>query len=121
MNFIGTLEDQQRVGEGVVADGVAGFGDVASNVGALLHVASDQEKSGMNLVLGQDLQQTQSVRVVGAVVVGECDLPGSARHPGESSTTPLAAGSHRLISTGYSSGGGDGAGYHVAQHAGIVN
>ena len=60
--------------EGVIAHDVSRFDDFAGNIGPLLHVASDQKKSRANVVLRQDFQQAQRVRIVGPVVIGEREL-----------------------------------------------
>ena len=56
--------------EGVVADDVACLDDFADDFGALPDVASDHEKSCVYVVLREDFEKAQRVRVVGAVVVG---------------------------------------------------
>ncbi len=71
------LEDQKRMSEGVVTDNVAGLDDLAGNLGLLLDVASNQEKSGVHVVLCEDFQQAQGVRVVGAVVVASARFGAS--------------------------------------------
>ncbi len=60
--------------ERVVADDVSGLDDLTRNLGPLLHVASDQKKSCVHVVLGQYFQQAQRVRIVRAIVVGEREL-----------------------------------------------
>ena len=55
--------------EGVVADDVAGLDDFAGDFGALLDVASDQEESCVYVVLREDFEKAQRVRIVGPVVV----------------------------------------------------
>ena len=75
--------------EGVVADDVAGLDDFADDFRTLLDVASDQKKSCVHVVLGEDFQQAQGVRIVGAVVVGERDLARAARQSGEGLPIPL--------------------------------
>jgi len=52
-----TLEDEEGMGEGVVADGVAGLDDFASEVRALFDVASDQEKSCKDVMFGEHFEQ----------------------------------------------------------------
>jgi len=63
------FDDEQRMSEGVVADEVAGSGDFAGDFGALLNVAADEEKSRSNIVAGEDVEQSEGMGVVGAVVV----------------------------------------------------
>ena len=104
----------------MVADDVAGFDDFAGEVGALLDVASDQKKCCVHVVLGQDFQQAQRVRVVGAVVVGEGELLGAARQAGEGAAVPLAGGRHGLVAGGGSGGGGGRCGEDGSEHGGIV-
>lgn len=60
--------------EGVIADDVTGVDNLAGEIGALLDIASDEKESRLNLVFGEDFEQAQSVRVVGAIVVGESEL-----------------------------------------------
>ena len=50
------------------------FDQFTNNVRALLDVTADQEKCGVNIVPGQDFQQTQSMRIVGPVIVSERQL-----------------------------------------------
>ena len=103
------LEDQKRMGEGVVADNVAGLDDRAGNLRLLLDVASNQKKSGVNVVFREDFQQALGVRVVGAIVVGQCDLARAARQSDESSSIPLRRRGHGLITRGNRGCGSDGA------------
>ena len=63
--------------EGVIADHVSGLDDFADDVGALLDVASNHEKGCVYVVLREDFEQAQRVRIVGAVVVSQRDLPGA--------------------------------------------
>ena len=56
----------------MVAHDVPGIHDLANNIGTLLHIASNQKKSNMNVVLCQDLQQAKSVGIVGSIIVSEC-------------------------------------------------
>ena len=62
------------MGKGVITDDVAGSNDFAGEIGTLLDVASDEEESCVNVVFQQDFEEALSVRVVGAIVVGESDL-----------------------------------------------
>ena len=93
-NFSATLEGQKGVGEGVVAKDVAGLDDLADDLGPLLNVASNQKKSRVYLMLGEDIQSTQGVRIVGAIVVGECELLRPAGETREGASVPLSGGRH---------------------------
>ena len=103
-NFGVAFESQQGMGEGVVADDVAGFDDLAGNFGTLLDVASDQEECCVHAVLRENFEQAQRVRIVGAVVVGEGELFRSSSQAGEGAAVPLSGGRHGLVARG--DGGG---------------
>src|SRR5882724_7640959 len=85
------------MGEGVVADYVAGACRVAHDVRALCRVAANDKKGGANIVFCQDFEKAERVWVVGAVVVGEGDFFFAARKTGEGAAVPLSGGRHRLI------------------------
>ncbi len=98
---------------------VAGLEDFASEVGALLDEATDQEKCGFHTVLCQNFQQTQRVGVVGAVVVGERESFGSGGEAGEGAAVPLCGWGQGLVARGH---GRDGScsGKHRSEHGRIV-
>src|ERR1700693_2834166 len=83
--------------EGVVADDVSGLDDLAGNLRLLVDVASDQKKSCVYVVFCENFEQAQGVRVVGAVVVGECELARSGGQSGEGFSVPLRSWSHGLV------------------------
>src|ERR1051326_6077102 len=56
-NFGGALEDQQGMGEGVIADHVSSFGNFAGDVGTLANIVTDQEESCFLFVASQDFKQ----------------------------------------------------------------
>ncbi len=70
---------QPGVGHGVVADEVAGGGDLADERGALADEAADEEEGGVGLMFGEDFEEVRGGFGVGAVVVGEGDLVGFRR------------------------------------------
>src|ERR1022692_370449 len=107
------------MGERVVADDVACVDNLAGNLGALLNVASDQKKSCLYVVSGENLQQPLRVRVVGAVIVGKRELFRPAGEACKGPAVPLSGGRHRLISRGNSAERG-GSSQSKAEHAGIV-
>ena len=74
LHLAGRLENQSRMGESVVSDDMPSPDQFASNVGPLFYIAADEEECGPHPTLGQDLQQTESVRIIRAVVVGEREL-----------------------------------------------
>src|SRR5579863_5361798 len=86
--------------ESVIADGVASRSDLACDIRPFFHVAADQEECGKYLVLGQDLQDAQGVRIVGAVVVGQRKSLRSHWQSGKSPAEPLAGGRHGLVASG---------------------
>jgi len=73
-DFRCAFECKKWMSEGVIADDVAGSNDFAGEIGTLLDVASDKKESCANIVFREDFEQVRSVRVVGAIVVGESDL-----------------------------------------------
>jgi hypothetical protein len=119
-NLASALEDQQWMREGVVAHDVSGFDDLPHDFRLLLHVASDQEKSCVYIVLGKNIQQTQRVRIVWPIVVGERDLIGATWQAGERAPLPLSRRRHGLITRGSNRGSDDRPGEHGSQHGRIV-
>ena len=100
----------------MVPDHVSGLHQFTNNVGALLDVTADQKKCGMNIMPGQDFQQTQSMRIVGAVIVSERQLFLAALQPGERPSEQLPGWRHGLVAHG-GSGGDCGGGGEVAVHS----
>ncbi len=118
--FLRTLEDEQRMAEGMVPDDMPGLHQFTNNVGPLLHVASDQKKRGVNFVPGQHVQQALGVRIVGTVIIGEGQLLRSVAQPGEGTAKPLPSRRHGLVARSRSSSGNRAD--QVAQHdVAIVN
>ncbi len=94
----------------MVPNDVSGFHDFSDDVRPLLRVASDQKKSGVNIVAGQHVQQALGVGIVGPVIVRERQLFRPAVQPGEGTAKPLPGRRHGLVARGRSScsrGGGD--------------
>jgi len=120
VNLCGALQRQQGMCERVVADYVARLGDLSGDFPALLDVASDHKKSCVHVVFREDFEKTQSVRIVGTVVVSERDLFGTARKAREGAAVPLAGGRHGLESRGSKCGCSGGSGEHGSKHARIV-
>ena len=72
------------------------------------------------LCLAEDFEQALRVRIVGPVIVGECQLLRPAAQPGEGAAEPLPGRRHGLVAHGRSCG--DGRADHVAEHdVAIVN
>jgi hypothetical protein len=94
------------VSEGVIADDVSCFDDLADDVGALFDVSSDKKESCADIVARENLEQTKGVGIVWSVVVGESDLLCAARKAGKSASNPLPGGGHGLVSSGNGSGSG---------------
>src|SRR5579862_7989232 len=82
----------------MIADDVTRFDDLASDVRTLLHVSPDQKKSRAHVIPGKNFQQTQRVRFIGTVVIGERDLLAASGEASERPPIPLTGGRHRLIS-----------------------
>jgi hypothetical protein len=103
--------------ECVVPDYVAAFRDLGHYVGSLANIAANQKKCCMNVMAGQNIQQVQSMRIVGTVIEGKCHLLRPASSLAKSASEPLAGGSHGLISGRYH-GGSSSSGER--KHGGIV-
>jgi len=99
-DFVSTFQREQWVREGVIADCMSGSGELANDIGALLDMAADEKECGSDVVLGQDFQQVECMRIVWSVVVCEGELPASAREAREGAAVPLAGGSHGLVTGG---------------------
>ena len=108
------------MGDGVVADDVAGLDNFADDFRMLPHVVSDQKESGVDAVPREDFQQTQRVRVVGAVIIGEGDLMGGTGESDESFPVPLRRRRHRLVRGCSGGSDGDSGGQDWGEHGGIV-
>ena len=94
----------------MVTNDVAGLSDGAGDFRMLSDVTSDEEKSCVHVVFGEDVEKAQSVRVVGAVVVGEGELAGVVAKAGKSLSAPLGGWSDGLIARGDGDCGGSCAG-----------
>src|SRR5579864_3179996 len=105
--------------ESVISDSVSRFDNLACNVGALLYVATDQKKSCMHAIPGKNIQQVQSVGIVGTVIIGERDLLAAARQAGERWAEHLPRRRHRLIPRS-NRGDRGGSSQFNEEHAGIL-
>jgi len=74
----GGLPCEPGVSHGVVADEMACGCDSASDGGALLDVAADEEEGSSSVAGGENFEEAFGGDVVGAIVVGEGDLVGVA-------------------------------------------
>ncbi len=113
------FEYEKRMGEGVIADDVAGLDNFSGDLRMLTHVAADEKKSRMDAVQGKDFKKALGMGVVGSVVVGEGDLASAARRAAESFSVPLPGRRHGLV-TRRDRRGESGAGDDVAEHGSIV-
>src|SRR6202035_4264772 len=109
------------MGEGVVADDVASSNNFASDIRTFFNVAPDQEESCVDAVFSEDVKQVLSVRVIGAIVVGEGELARAVARSCESFAVPLPRRRHGLVARSNGGCGGDGAGQGESEHAGLVN
>src|SRR5579872_5388833 len=107
--------------KGVIADDMAGFVDFANDVGTLPHVASDKKKSCRHVVLRQEFEQSQCVRIIRAVIVGKGELLRAGGETGKCASVPLSGGSHRLVASGDSAGGRGGSNKQGGEHGGDSN
>src|ERR1700746_3730324 len=97
-SFAAVFKDQIGMREGVVADHMASLHDLVHNVGPLLHEAADHEECGLYVMLCQNFQQPECVRVIRAIVVSQSHLLGSAGQARKSSAVPLPSRRQGLVS-----------------------
>ena len=83
--------------EGVIADDVSAPGNFGGDIGTLVHVAPDHEKTSRERYVGENVEQMEGVRIIGPVVEGQCDLLRFARSRGRKLAEPLPSGSHGLV------------------------
>src|ERR1019366_409603 len=117
--FCATLERKQGMTERMITNGVPGFDQFTNDIGPLLHVPADAEKSRPHIVLGKNLQKTKGVRIIGAVVKGESQQLRSAMRSGKRPPKPLSSWGHGLITRGGDSGHSSGS-ESRAEHGGIL-
>ena len=99
-NHAAMAENQVGVGVRVVADGVAGGGDGARDLGALLDKAADHEKRRVNIMARQHVEQVKGVRIVGAVVEGQGQPAGRAALSDEGAAVELRPRGHGVVAGG---------------------
>jgi len=90
-------KNQIGMAEGMIADGVPGSHQLAHEVRPPIHVPPDEKKCCAHVVPGKNVQHMQSVRVVGAIVVSQRQLPGPRFESGKGSAIPLPGRCHGLI------------------------
>src|SRR5437667_7527450 len=103
----------------VIANNVAALLHLQCDVGPLPNVASDHEKSRMNVVLRENIEQMQRVRIVWSVVKSQRNLLGPSRQATKGPAKPLACRRHGLISGGES--GNASSSEDRNEHSWIVN
>src|SRR5208337_2720531 len=74
--FLRSTEEKIRVGLGVIAEDVSTRGDFLDEIGTLADEFAYQEKSGVDVVTGQQLQKLRGDRGIGAIVEGQRQFPG---------------------------------------------
>src|SRR5690242_17223141 len=83
--------------EGVIGDYVSALLHFQCNVGPLANVAPDHEKRCLNVMLRQQVEQVQRMRIIGSVIECERHLLRSAWQTAKCSPEPLAPRSHGVI------------------------
>jgi hypothetical protein len=112
------LKNKKRMRECMVPNHVAAFRDLRRDFRPLAHIASDEEKRCENVVLRQNIEQIERVRIIWPIVKGERNLLRSARQSVKCPPEPLTGRRHGLIP---GSGCSYCSGNSKAKHAGIVN
>lgn len=105
----GADEREPGMGDGVVADEVAGGLDLANEAGALANVACDEEERGADSVLREEIEEASGPGVVGAVIVGQRELGGIAAGD-EGAAEELRLRAQRRVRASGESGRGAGCG-----------
>ena len=82
-------KNQIGMAEGMIRDHVPSPHQFERDIRPLPHKAPDDEKCCLHILPGKNLQQTQSVRVVGTIVVSQRQLLGSTLDPSKRSPKPL--------------------------------
>ena len=72
-------QGEVEMGPGMVADGMAGGGDLADEAGISLGAAANEEECGADIAAGEKLEEARGPGGVGAVVEGEGELAGARR------------------------------------------
>jgi len=106
--------------EGVIADSMTRPHQLAHDVRPLSYETANDKKRRPHIMLGQNVQQTQRVRIIGAIVVCERQLLGPMAEPGEGAPVPLPRGRHSLVTSGRCCPGTRDSGQDI-EHEGIVN
>ena len=91
-----SAEKKIRMGFGVIADGVSTSGEFLYQAGTLADKFANQEKSGVGVVRGQQIQKLRSDRGIGAVVEGQGQFPGCIG-VGNDGAEKLRAGMRRAV------------------------
>src|SRR5208282_6669825 len=105
----------------MIADNMSSLRQLTHDVRPLPDVASDKKKSCSHIVPGKNFQQTKSVRVVGAIVISQRQLPGSSLQSGKRPPIPLPPRRHGLIARRNSRDGKTGPEGKPTHNAAIVN
>src|SRR5450432_1507876 len=113
-------KNQPRMGEGMIADHVPAPRNFPRNIRPLLYEASNQKERSLNVVLVQDIQQPQCMRIIRPIVKREGHAP-AARRSTEGPPKPLPSRSHGLISQRNSGPGRCSSADSESKHGGIVN
>ncbi len=67
----------------MVAYNVTGFGECANDVWLLLDEAAEDKERRLHIMLRQHIHQPERAGIVGAVVIGECQLARAGRQSNE--------------------------------------
>src|SRR5690242_9013337 len=83
--------------ESVIADCMASLQYFPHDVRAMFDELPDQEERGASIVFRKNFEESERVRIVRAIVIGQCDLPGAFDSMNEGASVPLPRRSHRLV------------------------
>src|SRR5205823_6448744 len=83
--------------ERVIANDMPAFRDFCHDIRPLANVAPNKKKRRADIMLREDIEQLERMRIVWAIIKGERNLFRPARQAGEGTPEPLSGGSQGLV------------------------
>jgi hypothetical protein len=94
------LENQQRMSLRMISNRMSRLRNLAHDIRPLSHIASDQKKSRAHSVPGKNIEQSQRMPIVWAIIVSKRQLSRTGSKACECFPVPLRSRHHRLIACG---------------------
>ena len=80
----------------VIADRVSASGERPDNLWLSLYKPSQEEERGLYVVPVEYFHEAQGAGIVGAIIVGECELTGTGRQSGKGAAVEVQVWPHGL-------------------------